>query len=155
MRKYLGALSLAVAAITSAVTAHAAKEDWENDPEVVYGNIIHSSCTKPTVDKPAETATFDIEFIRTKADWDKIPDADKPKTWETMNAIAKETLDKEWRAAIAGFTAQEIDERDDNYRTIASHVMTLIGDRVKERTGVEMLVGIDVGPNFKKGCTPP
>lgn len=155
MKTLLSTLALAAAALVSH-PAQAAPEDWEGDPEHVFNSVDHKSCTLAEGGK-IQTVTLNVELIAIRTSWDAAmagkTDAEKAALKKRFLAVATESLDKEWRPRVQEFTASEIDDRIGPYRAAAASGLTIVGNDIQKKTGIETLVGIDAEAVFTPGCT--
>ncbi len=165
MKKFLSAMTLAAAGLTSQTTALAAFEDWKDDPTVVFHEVAQKSCTKPQ-NGTAHTMTLAVEVIAVKESWDKAmagktPAQQKALTKKMLDTVVK-TLNEDFRPRMGDFTkddieaAYELDSADygrDPYRAAIRNSFEKAGDDVRKATGIETMIGVDAYPEFSKGCT--
>lgn len=164
MKKLLSALTLAAAGLTSQTTAHAAFEDWKDDPTVVFHEVMQKSCTKP-LNGTAHTMTLTVEVLAMKESWDKImagksPAAQKALTKKMLDTAVK-TLNEDFSPRMGDFTrddieaAYELDHADhgrDPYRAAIRNSFEKASQEVLKATGIETLIGVDAYPEFSAGC---
>lgn len=165
MKKFLSAMTLAAAGLTSQTTALAAFEDWKDDPTVVFHEVTQKSCTKPQ-DGTAHTMTLTVEVLAAKESWDKAmagktPAQQKALTKKMLDAAVK-SMNEDFAPRIADFTkddieaAYELDRADygrDPYRAAIRNSFEKGISDVRKATGIDTIIGVDAYPEFSKGCT--
>lgn len=163
MKKLFAAITMAAAALAGP-SAQAAKEDWENDPTVIFHSIEQKSCLKAVAGQ-RDMMTMTVEIIAIKSTWDK---AAQGKT-ETEQAalrqkildVGQKTLDEELRARLSDFTKDDIeaaydmdkaDFANDPYRNATKRAYNKAQDDILKQTGVEVMIGVDAYPVYTPNC---
>ncbi len=164
MKKFLSALTLAAAGLTSQNAALAAAEDWKDDPTVVFHEVTQKSCTKPH-NGTAHTMTLTVEVLAAKESWDKAmtgktPAQQKALTQKMLDTAVK-SLNEDFSPRIKDFTkddieaAYELDREEygrDPYRAAIRNAFEKATNDVRKATGIDTLIGVDAYPEFSKGC---
>lgn len=164
MKKFLSALALAAAGLTSQNAALAAPEDWVDDPTVVFNEVEQKSCIKP-LNGEAHTMTLNVEVIAAKDSWDqamkgKTPAQQKALTKKMLDTALK-TLNEDFSPRMADFTkddieaAYDMDRADygrDPYRAAIRNSFEKAITAVRNATGIDTMIGVDAYPQFTKGC---
>ena len=164
MRKFLSAITLAAVGLTAQTTAHAAPEDWKDDPTVVFHEVEHKSCTKP-LKGAAHTMTLTVEVLAAKKSWDqamvgKTPAEQKALTTKMLDTAVK-SLNEDFSPRMRDFTKDDIEaayelDRDDYgrdpYRAAIRNAFEKAISDVRKTTGIDTMMGVDAYPEFSKGC---